>query len=554
MKYTNIYSSLLRRYLSCLLPLVCLCSSSTLPAQSNWSLLDDFDRPHLWEEVYRIPYNTTTNQLIPSPGDIHIENGQVVFDDCGNMADKRVYRKIGAPLDDSWVLDFDFTPTAGGPSGTGHVIAGVTAGTQNPFNIVPDSVTVNNPSYARTQQDGILIWYISAYQAPPSDYYVQLQVRNGGNYQYSLDTVGMPPGNTTYYFRLARQGGGDFELEIFLSPARTGTPYRVINHTTHWTDVEGLNVIQHSTIPQGSPNRRLTATIDNVRLYDTNLPCVECEEYTLSLSNDQNYISTKTARVAVGSASALNGLTNSSEAWADVAYFDGLGRPLQEVMVDAAPNCQGDLIQYHQYDALGREAVVDLPYVDNGSSAGSFRDDGSGGLPITSQRSFYSTANFPAIPTADLNVPFAETEFEASPLNRALEQGAPGEDWQVGNPVNDLHTIRTHVRPHTDTDDVLNFGIDPSPSNSIVYDDEYPDGELMRQEVIDENGHYTLTYTDKMGRTILVQQQIDGADARTYYLYDQWGRVKYVLQPQGVEEFQSPSSYGGAYLLETSLA
>ncbi|MEM7371461.1 MAG: DUF6443 domain-containing protein, partial [Bacteroidota bacterium] len=528
----------------------------TLPfslfSQSNLAFEDNFSRPHLWEEIYLIPLNTSTGQLLTSDGDIHIDGGEVVYDDCGNQADKRVVRKIGTPLGQYWTLDVDFTPTAGGPHGVGHIIAGLTAGTANPYNIVPETVSSSNPSFAHTEQDGIFLEYMSPLNGATSDYYLRVRSKDGTTYHTPVSCGNIAPNGQTYYLRLIR-ANGSLTFQRYNDAARTDLEddYALSLPST----VTGLNALQHSNIPQGSYNRKLTATVANVKLYDSSMPCVRCGDYNLFTTTTltESYVMSKTARKAVSSSSALDALSNTADAWVELAYVDGLGRPLQEISLGAAPDCQGELVAYHQYDAFGREAIIDLPYVASGIN-GSFRDDGNGGLPTGDQRDFYdppspTPPNFPHIPTADLAVPFAETVFEASPLSRALEQGAPGADWQVGSG----HTVQTNIRPNTSADDVFFFGLDPQPGST--YNSEYDPDELMRSETTDENGTYSLTFTDKLGRTILVQQEIGGADIRTYYMYDQWGRVKYVLQPQGVEEFQANSTkgYGNAYVFSQAL-
>ncbi|MEM7374697.1 MAG: DUF6443 domain-containing protein [Bacteroidota bacterium] len=522
----------------------------TLPfsihSQTNLAFEDDFSRPHLWEEIYIIPLNTNTGQLLTSDGDIHIDNGEVIFDDCADRSDKRVYRKVGSPLGQIWTLDVDFTPTAGGPHGVGHIIAGLTAGTENPYSIVPETVTSSYPTFTLTDQDGIFLEYLSPLYGSTSDYYLRLRSKDGTTYHAPLHCGYILPNGQTYYLRLS-MANGSLTFQRFNDAARTDLEddYALIVPSS----VTGLNVIQHGNIPQGSYNRKLTATVDNVKLYDSSMPCVRCEDYNLFTTTlTENYVMSKTARKAVSSSSALDALSNTADAWVGVAYVDGLGRPLQEVSLGAAPDCQGDLVTYHQYDAFGREAIVDLPYVASGIN-GSFRDDGSGGLPIGDQRDFYdppspNSPNFPHIPTTDLAVPFSETVFEASPLNRPVEQGAPGADWQVGN-----QTIQNSYKINTTAHNLFNFGLDPQIDDTYG---NYPAGMVSLVTTLDENDHATWTFTDKLGRMIMQQQEVDGPDVRTYYLYDLWGRVKYVLQPEGTKQFES-GNYGGAKKLTQSV-
>ncbi|MEM7371969.1 MAG: DUF6443 domain-containing protein, partial [Bacteroidota bacterium] len=536
-------SAFLQTSILSILSILSQCSS--LFAQSNLAFEDNFSRPHLWEEIYLIPLNTSTGQLLTSDGDIHIDGEEVVYDDCGDQSDKRVYRKLGSPLGQSWTLDVDFTPTAGGPHGVGHIVAGLTAGTANPYNIVPETVTSSNPTFAPTEQDGIFLEYMSPLNGATSQYYLRVRSKDGTTYHTPVNAASYPFDGRTFYLRMSMNSSGSLTFEVFDDAARAPGDLLASHSLSVPSSVTGLNVLQHSNIPQGSYNRKLTATVDNVKLYDSSMPCVRCEDYSQSLTASQNYVMSKTARVAASSAAEMDALSNTADSWTDIAYVDGLGRPLQEISIGAAPDCQGDMVQYHQYDAFGREALADLPYVDAGLT-GSFRDDGNGGLPTGDQRDFYdppSTPNFPHIPSNDLAVPFAETVFEASPLNRVMEQGAPGADWQVGNPGNNLHTVRTSYRSNQ-AFEVYDFGLSPvvGSGNSIGF---FPAGELMVQETRDEHDIRSWTFVDKQGRVILQQREVTGTDLRTYTIYNEQGLPVLVLQPKGTEELQGPY-YGGS--------
>jgi len=102
---------------------------------------------------------------------------------------------------------------------------------------------------------------------------------------------------------------------------------------------------------------------------------------------------------------------------------DGLGRPLQTVQVQGS--AQGrDVVQPFVYDQFGREVTKYLPYALTGAavSDGSYKT-----TALTDQPSFYNT---PPAGVTQIGTPVAGTAFESSPLNRPVEQGAPGADWQ----------------------------------------------------------------------------------------------------------------------------
>ncbi|MEQ9412626.1 MAG: hypothetical protein RIF39_02275, partial [Cyclobacteriaceae bacterium] len=67
----------------------------------------------------------------------------------------------------------------------------------------------------------------------------------------------------------------------------------------------------------------------------------------------------------------------------------------------------------------------------------------------------------------------------------------------------------------------------------------YAANALAVSLVTDENGNKVKTYTDKMGRTILKKVEADGnvesiSWLETYYIYDEYGRLKYQVPPKAM--------------------
>lgn len=207
-------------------------------------------------------------------------------------------------------------------------------------------------------------------------------------------------------------------------------------------------------------------------------------------------------------------------------YQDGLGRTFQVIGVGQSPGGK-DVIQPIGYSEHGLAETTYLPFVSDEKS-GALREyaiRGSGGAYNTSdQYNFYQTANGVAHDT----LPYATKVLSSSPLMRLKEQGAPGYDWQPGNG----HTIKN--------DRVLNVASEVHQwKTDGTTNSYYTANTLAVSLVTDENGNKVKTYTDKMGRTILKKVEADGNVEslpwlETYYIYDEYGRVKYQVPPKAM--------------------
>jgi hypothetical protein len=148
------------------------------------------------------------------------------------------------------------------------------------------------------------------------------------------------------------------------------------------------------------------------------------------------------------------------------------------------------------------------------------------------------TTTFYSNPTDDVagDVPYAETVFEKSPLDRVIEQGAPGEAWQPG-------TDRTIKKEYllNGPEDVLLFKHNPETHSLSSTLDHYDANTLTCTKTIDEEGNDVLEFVDKEGRTICKKVKAPGGDyACTYYVYDDFGNLVVVIPPEGVKRILNP--------------
>lgn len=235
------------------------------------------------------------------------------------------------------------------------------------------------------------------------------------------------------------------------------------------------------------------------------------------LAQNYNYIISRTYKNGV--ASEANDVSKTTT---QVQYLDGLGRPIQSVTVGQSPMGK-DIITHQTYDAFGRESNQFLPFTDTNTGAtGAFRTNAA-----TLQSTFYSS-NIPQLAAGDLGRPFQETTFESSPLNRVVAQLAPGNksnsstvEYLVNKGTSGLLAVKRY-----------DFQENAVLTQTVALVGYYPDDRLNMVKTIDEEGKVMLEAKDKEGKIVLKRALVDGSTyADTYYVYDDLGRLRAMLQP-----------------------
>ena len=145
----------------------------------------------------------------------------------------------------------------------------------------------------------------------------------------------------------------------------------------------------------------------------------------LDLNEEHNYMLSVQAQEPFTTVKALETAPEAQKIY-NITYADGLGRPVQQNAINASPDSK-DIILHVEYDVFGRQAKQYLPYEAGKGVTGSYRE-----VDIQKDIHTYYQNRYPkdftGVPLDKINA-CSETIFEASPLNRAREQAAPGAAW-----------------------------------------------------------------------------------------------------------------------------
>lgn len=216
-------------------------------------------------------------------------------------------------------------------------------------------------------------------------------------------------------------------------------------------------------------------------------------------------------------------------------YLDGLGRPIQKVEREVSSTSTGtwnDMVGHVDYDAAGRTPQSFLPY-STGSSTGYFKTDAATAQPAYMQQQFGETHAYTRV------------DYDNSPLNRTVKTYTPGTDLcgtnigvSIDYDLNNSNAVEENVR-------VWRIGYTPG---SIPYSnssDFYAAAQLYKTVATDEYGKKVIEYKDLTGNIILkkVQDKNEGPDldqqhkgwACTYYVYDDFNRLRFIITPKAVE-------------------
>lgn len=206
-----------------------------------------------------------------------------------------------------------------------------------------------------------------------------------------------------------------------------------------------------------------------------------------------------------------NSLTN-------IQYFDGLGRIIQNIEKNISPS-GADLISTIEYDNMGnaiKEWVKTPVPSNNGAYFQGF---------VSVAQSFHNEEE-----------PYTEKIYDDTPLGHChlikypKDLGRYSEDYTLNGLWLPDETVNKY--------EITNNGI----KKSGTYD-----ANLLLNKNVFDNLTETYNFTDKTGRTVLIRYpDIFQGNYDTYFIYDQYGNLRYVLPPLAVEKMT-----GTEYTLST---
>jgi RHS repeat-associated protein len=237
------------------------------------------------------------------------------------------------------------------------------------------------------------------------------------------------------------------------------------------------------------------------------LPQLLKAQMVVSPTSSENYVITNNIlKEGVKTSSDVASLSNG-EKTTSIDYMDGLLRTKQSIVVSASAQAN-DVVSHHIYDAMGRANKVYLPFT-KGSNKGAYIND-----PVTELNAFYSGESRP----------FSEHIYEA----QAVKTYGPGSDWHANSKYS-----KKEVAYYLSTDNVYRWSLDAA--GNPVKGAAYGNGDLAKAIATDEDGKQVISYADQFGNQVC--KRAGGTD--TYYIYDDYSNLVYVLPPKLVNSYSA---------------
>lgn len=255
---------------------------------------------------------------------------------------------------------------------------------------------------------------------------------------------------------------------------------------------------------------------------------------------NQNY--TKVVTYKKASTEENLDLTNPAHATQQVVYYDGLGRPIQQI-AHKQSNTGKDIVTHIEYDVFGRQIKEFLPFANQTPSLSYSSSANTDVLGFYNNPIYESTLN-----------PYSEKLIENSPTGRVLRQAAPGNEWALNPSTND-HSIKFDYGANI-SEEVKHYKValtwsatynlyEPTLVNASG-NNYYAPNQLYKTITKDENwtsgkNNTTEEFKDKEGRVVLKRTYsniVEGGTIvaseekhDTYYVYDVYGNLTYVIPP-----------------------
>ena len=266
---------------------------------------------------------------------------------------------------------------------------------------------------------------------------------------------------------------------------------------TYYIIVAGSKYMNGS-IPNGMLRTTVTATV---------CPFVPDET---DYSSQYNSVQTLIPTIAGDTVSTFSAIGSCRR---EMQYYDGLGRPVQHLSYRSSTEGR-NLVSRQEYDILGRDYKQWLP------------------SPYTSRNNLLSF-----VPDGNLehesgifyedSCAFAYQVYDGSPFNRIKEYYGAGKPWHMGG-----HSVKNDYRINTETDRCFKFYVSGTRETPVLsYSHFYAANSLSIKEILDEDGCRDCSFTDEQGHVILERSIADTDTLDTYYVYDDYGNLCFVLPP-----------------------
>jgi RHS repeat-associated protein len=209
-------------------------------------------------------------------------------------------------------------------------------------------------------------------------------------------------------------------------------------------------------------------------------------------------------------------------------FYDGLGRKTETVGKGQAPN-GNDIVTMTEYDAINRPVKEWLPtaFTGTGSYVGY-------NTFINAPRDYYGN---------DAR-PFSQTEYNGITADRFLNKYGPGEHWHsAARYIGQEYTSNASSAPY----DCLRFTVE-NDGLAFKCNGNFQDNELYVIKTTDEDNHISYTFTDKEGHLVLERKTEGTQKYDTYYIYDIYGNLCFVLPPAASDVVKTP---GESYSIDT---
>ena len=209
---------------------------------------------------------------------------------------------------------------------------------------------------------------------------------------------------------------------------------------------------------------------------------------------------------------------NEEKNYDEITFYDGLGRELDFAQSYGADRTDIFIAHHHliEYDSLGRKEKqwITAPTSFSYMAPEDLKNGILWDYHDAGKRSYL------------------QTNYESSPLNRITEQYGVGDAW--GN-----HPARMEYLTNIPADSLRCSLYLIDDNDALIRRGDYRSGELQVTKATDEDGKPTYTFVDKQGRTLLTRLGRGNQQADTYFVFDRFGRIRYVLPPMINDEISA---------------